>query len=52
MTTYRSDWREVVRDFLAPAEAELFIKDLRAAGFIIVRHDSIRLAQAHARADK
>lgn len=27
------------------------IADLRGAGYIIVRHDAIRLAQAHARAD-
>jgi hypothetical protein len=51
MTKFHSDWKEVLRDFLPPGEAALLVKDLRAAGWIVVRHDAIRLAQAHASAD-
>ena len=35
----------------APALAAQCVAALRADGWIIVRHDAIRLAQAHARAD-
>lgn len=42
----------VGRDRDAETIAAAVVSDLRAAGFIIVRHDAIRLAQAHARADK
>lgn len=35
----------------APALAVQCVAALRAAGWIIVREDAIRLAQAHARAD-
>lgn len=35
----------------AIAAADEMVTALRTAGFIIVRHDAIRLAQAHARED-
>lgn len=33
---------------IAQSQTSAIIDDLRAAGYIIVRHDAIRLAQAHA----
>jgi len=35
----------------ASEQADAIIAHLRASGWIIVRHDAIRLAQAHARAE-
>jgi hypothetical protein len=60
--TFRSDRTptEVLTDTLrgcvdgyvgAPALAVQCVSALRAAGWIVVRDDAIRLAQAHARAD-
>lgn len=48
--TYRSSM-QVIAERTGQAEAAEIVNDLRAAGYIIVRHDAIKLAQAHARAD-
>lgn len=40
---------DVLTDYLRDDDARQLIDDLRAAGYIIVRHDAIRLAQAAAR---
>lgn len=42
---------DVLAETIGVPLAKDAVRELRAAGFIIVRHDAIRLAQAHARAD-
>lgn len=42
---------EVLRPHCLEHGAQAAIDALRESGWIIVRHDAIRLAQAHARAD-
>lgn len=40
-----------IKDATDGYTADTVMAALKAAGYIIVRHDAIRLAQAHARAD-
>lgn len=41
--------RTALAEVYGPIQADSILASLKAAGWIIVRHDAIRLAQAHAR---
>jgi bifunctional DNA-binding transcriptional regulator/antitoxin component of YhaV-PrlF toxin-antitoxin module len=51
MTTYRFDTkpRDVLERYMRRDDVIQFLEDLSDAGWIIVRDDAIKLAQAHAR---
>lgn len=41
--------QQIIADRTGTLEAAAILSDLRAAGWMVVRHDAIKLAQAHAR---
>lgn len=51
MTKYHSSWRDVFLAHMAPADAQVLIAALRAAGYMVVRDDAIRSAQTAAAAN-